>query len=66
MYIIVDVSGWATVLTYVGGGASISAAASLCSSQMFGVFLVQITSNKAKNQCRNMDREAVVCDRGLS
>jgi hypothetical protein len=33
----------------VGGGASISA--SLCSSQTFGVFLVQMTSNKAKNQC---------------
>jgi hypothetical protein len=27
---------------------------------MFGVFLVQITSNKAKNECKNVDREAMV------
>jgi hypothetical protein len=61
VYLLVDVSGWAAVLmaisTCVGGGASISAASNqpVCVI-MFGVFLVQVTSNKAKNQCRNMDR----------
>jgi hypothetical protein len=44
----------------VGGSASISAVLvfqqAVCDfAQMFGAVLAQITSNKAKNQCRNMD-----------
>jgi hypothetical protein len=40
--------------TYAGGGASISAASNQPVCSHFSGFLVQITSNKAKNQCRNM------------